>query len=69
MTTTSNDTAPVVRFEACAAYGATPDCPWQTCAGCGWPPDDHDDDHGLEDALVVSVVGLRCERVPLRRAS
>ena len=57
--------APAVRFEACAAYRVEPECPWQTCGCCGRL----EDDHGREDALVVSVVGLRCEPVPLRRAS
>jgi hypothetical protein len=57
--------APAVRFEACAAYRIDPGCPWQTCAGCGRL----EDDHGLEDALVGSVVELRGEPVPLRRAS
>jgi hypothetical protein len=65
MKATEYDIAPAVRFEACAGFRLDPDCPWQTCAACGWPGDDH----GIEDAMVVSVVELRREPAPLRRAS
>jgi hypothetical protein len=35
------ETAPAVTFEACAGYRVSPECPWATCACCGWPEDDH----------------------------
>ena len=65
MTTIESEMTPAVRFEVCAGYRAAPGCPWQTCAHCGWP----EDDHGHEDALVVSVAELRREPLPLPRAS
>ncbi len=38
------------------------------CAGCGWPPDDHADDHA-ESPDVLAVVIRVPERPALRRAS
>jgi hypothetical protein len=39
---TVDELAPVVRFEACDAFKAEPDCPWCSCARCGWPEDAHE---------------------------
>ena len=39
---TADDQAPAVRFEPCAAFEPEPDCPWCSCACCGWPEDAHE---------------------------